>query len=384
MVALADIAWIPQPPAWSVAWPVILAACPWLSPLANTPQDAYFHAEGDVLTHTRMVAEALTKLEAWRALPPAERAALFLAALLHDIGKPTTTEVAHDGRISSPNHARVGASFARSLLWDNAGLGAPLSFAERELVVALVRLHGLPLWFLERSDIARTVFPASVRVSLNLVALLAEADVRGRICADGVDLLDRVELFREWCAEHDCLEGSYPFPSDHSRVRYCRGLQQDPAYHAYDDTWGEVTLLSGLPGAGKDTWLRAQGTQLPVIALDAVRGELGIDPADDQGRVVSAAKRRARELLRLRQPFIWNATNLTRRLRDPLIDLILGYGARVRIVVVDAPLRRVIERNRQRPHPVPEAVIRRLAARAEPPDRTEAHCIVVMESADPD
>jgi len=362
-----------------VDWPAVLAACPWLLPLAGTPQDPLHHAEGDVLIHTRMVAEALAELETWRSLPPAERGALFLAALLHDIGKPATTEVAPDGRISSPNHARVGASITRSLLWGDEGLDGPLAFAERELVVALVRLHGLPLWFLERPDIARAVFPASLRAPLSLVATLAEADVRGRICADGDELLGRVELFRDWCTEHRCLENPYPFPSDHSRVRYCRGSQQDPTYHAYDDTWGEVTLLSGLPGAGKDTWLYEQHSRLPVISLDALRGELGVDPADNQGGVVSAAKERARELLRRRQPFIWNATNLTRRLRDPLVDLFLGYGVSVRIVVVDAPLSRVIERNRQRPSPVPEAIIRRLASRAEPPDVTEAHRITVVE-----
>lgn len=290
MVALADIVWVPRPPAWRMDWPAILAACPWLSPLADTPQDPRYHAEGDVLTHTRMVAEALAALPAWRALPPAERAALFLAALLHDIGKPATTEIALDGRISSPNHSRVGAVIARGLLWDNEGLGTPLSFTERELVAALVRHHGLPLWFLERADIARGVLPASLRAPLDLVALLAEADVRGRICADGDELLGRVGLFRDWCAEHGCLDGRYPFPSDHSRVRYCRGLQQDPTYHAYDDTWGEVTLLSGLPGAGKDTWLDGQGGQLPVIALDVIRGELRVNPEDAQGTVVSAAR----------------------------------------------------------------------------------------------
>lgn len=332
-----------------------------------------------MLTHTRMVAEALVELPAWRALPPSKRAALFLAALLHDIGKPATTQRAPDGRVSSPNHARVGASIARGLLWGDEGLGAPLAFAERELAAGLVRLHSLPLWFLERPNIAQAVLPASVRVSPGLVALLAEADVRGRICADSDELLGRVELFRGWCAEHACLEGPFPFPSDHSRVRYCRSLQQDPTYHAYDDTWGEVTLLSGLPGAGKDTWLNGQGGRLPVIALDAIRDELRVSPEDGQGAVVSAAKERARELLRRRQPFVWNATNLTRQLRDALGDLFLGYGARVRIVVVDAPLSRVIERNRQRPRPVPEAVIRRLAARTEPPDLTEAHRLTIVE-----
>lgn len=379
MVALAAIPWLPQPPAWRVDWPAILAACPWLAPLAGTPQDPAYHAEGDVLIHTRMVAEALADLPAWRGLPSPERAALFLAALLHDIGKPATTETSPDGRISSPGHARLGAKMARGLLWGDEGLGAPLAFAERELVVALVRLHGLPLWFLERSDIARAVIPASLRVRLDLVALLAEADVRGRICADGAELLGRVELFRDWCAEHGCLERPYPFPSDHSRVRYCRELQADPAYLAYDDTWGEVTLLSGLPGAGKDTWLREQGSDLPVISLDAIRGELDIAPTDDQGAVASAAWARARELLRRRQPFAWNATNLTRRLRDPLVKLFLGYGARVRIVYREAPLAQVLQRNRQRRSPVPEAVIRRMAARAELPDLTEVHRLTIVE-----
>ncbi len=378
-MGVSSIAWAPQPPVWAVDWPAILAACPWLAPLADTPQDPAYHAEGDVLTHTRMVAEALAGLAAWRALPPAERAALFLAALLHDIGKPATTAVAPDGRIRSPNHSAVGAALARGLLWGNAGQRGPLAYAERELVVALVRHHGLPLWFIERSDIARGVLPASLRVRLSMVAMLAEADVLGRISDHPDDLTGRVGLFRDWCAEQGCLDQAYPFPSAHTRVRYCRRLQQDPAYHAYDDSWGEVTLLAGLPGAGKDTWLRGQGDGLPAISLDAIRAAQAVDPADNQGAVVSAAKAEARALLRRRQPFVWNATNLTRRLRNPLVELFLGYGARVRIVWVDAPLEQALQRNRQRPSPVPEAIIRRLAARAEPPDLTEAHQIVVVE-----
>jgi putative nucleotidyltransferase with HDIG domain len=379
MVALADIPWLPGPPGWALDWPAILAACPWLAPLAATPQSPIHHAEGDVLTHTRMVAEALVGLTEWRGLPPAERGATFLAALLHDIGKPATTIITSAGRIKSPGHARVGAGIVGGILRDEVGLGQPLAYAERELVVGLVRLHGLPLQFIEESDIARAVLPASLRARLDLVALLSEADVRGRICSDGAELLGKVDLFRDWCVEHGCLGRPYPFASDHSRVRYCRGLQQDFSYHAYDDTWGEVTLLSGLPGSGKDTWLEQQNLGLPVVSLDAIRAALGVDPADNQGTVVNTAKEQARELLRRRQPFFWNATNLTRRLRDPLVDLLLGYGARVRIVVVDVPLARALAQNRQRSRQVPEAVIRRMAGQAEPPDLSEAHRVIVVE-----
>ncbi|NTW00983.1 MAG: AAA family ATPase [Oscillochloris sp.] len=357
-----------------------MSACPWLTPLAGTLQEPSYHGEGDVLAHTRMVVEALAGLSERRGLPDSLRGALFLAALLHDIGKPGTTQIGLDGRIGSPGHARAGAAITRSLLWGNTGLGAALPFTERELVVALVRLHGLPLWFLDRPDIAQAVLPASLRVHLRLVALLAEADVRGRICADRAELLDRIALFRDWCAEHRCLDDPYPFPSAHSRVRYCRGLQQDPAYCAYDDTWGEVVVLSGLPGAGKDTWLCQYDSQLPLISLDAIRRAHRVDPEEDQGAVVSAAKAQARELLRRQQPFVWNATNVTRRMRDPLLDLILGYGARVRVVYLDASLATVFRRNQQRFAPVPEPVIRRLASRIEPPDLTEAHRVSYVES----
>src|SRR3954468_11712259 len=91
----------PVPPDWRIDWGALLAACPWLRTLDGVPQDAVYHAEGDVLTHTRMVAEALVGLAAWRALPDTQRAVLFAAALLHDIGKPSCTQIEPDGHISS-------------------------------------------------------------------------------------------------------------------------------------------------------------------------------------------------------------------------------------------------------------------------------------------
>ncbi len=363
----------PEPPDWRVDWPGALAAYPWLAALGGVPQEPAYHAEGDVLIHTRLVAEALAAMPAWQALPASGRAALFAAALLHDIGKPRCTQVLPDGRITSPGHARAGAAIARRLLWNHEEWGSPVPFAARESVTALVRLHGLPIWFLDKADLDRDLFTASYRAPLDRVALLAEADARGRTCADQGELLARIGLFRETCDELGCLDRPRSFPSDHSRVRYFRGLQREPGYEAWDDTWGEVVLLAGLPGAGKDHWLRESLPDLPVISLDAIRRERGIGPEEPQGPVVRAAKEQAREWLRRHQPFAWNATNLTRHLRDPLIDLFLGYGARVRVVYLDAPLGVVLQRNRDRPAPVPEGVILRLAGKLELPDLTEAH-----------
>jgi predicted kinase len=120
-----------------------------------------------------------------------------------------------------------------------------------------------------------------------------------------------------------------------------------------------------------------------VISLDAIRAARRVAPEAPQGAVADAAKQQARALLRERQPFVWNATNLTRLLRDPLLDLFLGYGARVRIVYHDAPIEMVLRRNRARAAPVPEPVIRRLAGKLDMPDLTEAHQVdyVVSESS---
>ena len=52
-----------------------------------TPQDVRWHGEGDVLTHTRMVCEALGALPQYAELPGRQREILMAAAMLHDVGK---------------------------------------------------------------------------------------------------------------------------------------------------------------------------------------------------------------------------------------------------------------------------------------------------------
>jgi predicted kinase len=365
----------PAPPDWTVDWDVIMARFAWLRALADVTQDSIYHAEGDVLTHTRMVVEALAEMPEWRGLPEAERAVLFAAALLHDIAKPKCTVLEADGRITSRGHARRGEQRTRMLLWHGEGLDQPAPFVWREQVAKLVRHHGLPLWFMEKASPERAVIAASQVVRLDRAALLAEADVRGRVCADKLDLLDRIALFRDFCREARCYNIPRTFASDHSRFLYFQGRRDDPDLAAYDDTTFEVTLMSGLPGAGKDTWLRAHLAEQPVVSLDQIRAELRIDPAGDQGAVVRAAKGRARELLRQGRPFAWNATNITRQLRVPLIDLFTSYKARVRVVYVDAPFDAIMARNRQRTNAVPARIIERLASKLEPPDLTEAHVV---------
>jgi predicted kinase len=359
---------IPQPPAWNVDWHGLNERFAWIRNLAGCPQDPVHHAEGEVWVHLRLVCEALAAQPVWRALPEEERQVLFVAALLHDVAKPVCTRHEPEGRISSRGHARRGAILARGILWR---LAAPFRF--REDVTALVRHHQVPYHLLERADAQRRAIEVSQTARCDLLALLAEADVRGRICADQARLLDNVTLFKEFCREENCLSAPRPFPSDHSRFRFFRDEGRHPDVPAHDDCRCEVVMMSGLPGAGKDAWVRANLPEWPTVSLDAVRDELDIGPAETQGQVVNRARDLAREHLRQGRSFVWNATNLSRQLRGECIRLFADYKAWIRIVYREVPEEQLVRQNRQRPTPVPQAVIERLLERWEVPDRTEAH-----------
>lgn len=365
----------PTPPNWTLDWEGIEAQFSWIRAMGGVPQSPIFHAEGDVLIHTRRVVEALISSEDWRALPERERALLFASALLHDVGKPLCTKFDEFGRITSRGHAQKGEFMARQILWTGQELAAPLPFQEREYIARMVRFHGLPLQFLYRMQPERNVIAVSQSVRMHHLALLAEADVRGRICRGSDELLERIALFRELCVEQRCYEQPRQFPDEYSRFLYFHKERADPNYQAYDDTSFEVVLMSGLPGVGKDTWVCSHYASRPVVALDAMRRRLKISAEDEQGHVVYAAKEQARELLRKKEAFIWNATNVTRMMRQHLVDLFVSYGARVRIVYLDAPFDALLKRNSNRPESVPEPVIYKLLGKLEVPDVTEAHAV---------
>jgi putative nucleotidyltransferase with HDIG domain len=363
----------PRPPNWGIDWDKILTELEWLKPLKNCPQSPIYHAEGDVLTHTCMVCEALVSSEQWRQLEPIKRSLLFAAALLHDIGKPAHTTIESEGQISSKGHVRQGARMARKVLWE-----MKVPFFEREQIVNLIQLGGLPLWFWDKNNPQRAIIQASLISQCDLLAILATADVRGRICADQSQLLEKIEFFQEYCQEHQCLTQAWQFPSDYSRFIYFQKEAGNPYYEAYDDTQCEVILMSGLPASGKDTWIQENSSNLPVISLDQIRQNLKISPTQDQGVVINHAKEIARNYLRSSQSFIWNATNTTRSLRAGLIHFLAEYKAKIKIVYLETGYEELLRRNAQREDPVPVSVIEKLASRLDIPNITEAHHVTWM------
>ena len=350
-------------------WDTITAKYDWVRSLKNTPQDPIYHAEGDVYIHTKMVLEELIKLQSWQNLNKTDRSILFVAALMHDIAKPKCTETI-DGRISSPRHAMVGAKMTRSLIFRNE-LGK-VPFNIREKIVDLVRYHGLPLWFLEKEDPEKYVIKVSQTLNLEHLAILAEADVRGRICQDQEELLDKVDLFRDFSTELNCIDQPFAFENGLARFTYFYKDDSSPFYVPFDDYEFEVILLVGLPGSGKNTWIKESKVNYEQICLDDIRRAFRISPKGNQGKVIQAAKTLAKTFLRKKQPFIWNATNLQKSRREKLINLFTAYHANVRIVYIEANYSALLKRNKSREHPIPLKVLERFIDGLEVPKNYEA------------
>lgn len=349
--------------------------------MASTPQNPVFHAEGDVLTHTKLVCRELQEIDAFQSLPGRQQTEVFLAALFHDIGKVRTTR-GEDGAWVSPHHASTGSRIVREMLWRDFGLcGTPEAMAFRETVCALVRYHMLPVHLLDQEEPERKVRQVAVLGELatdfswELLCLLAEADVKGRIADDIEAELEQVHLAILLAEESGCLSGPYPFSESYTKRAYLSGRKVQPDQSLYDDAWGEVLLLSGLPGTGKDTWIRQNAPKLPMISLDDIRREFGAAASGEQAKVIHTAQERARMLLRSKQSFVWNATNITPEIRAEQVGLFERYGARVRVVYLEAPWETELARNEGRCEKVPQAAIENLLAKTVPPMPDEAQTV---------
>jgi predicted kinase len=352
-------------------WTDIRNEFEWIRDMAGVPQDKLYHEEGDVEIHTRMVMEALLDLPEYKALDEQDKAMLFASALLHDVEKRSTTVHEPDGRITSRGHSKKGELTSRRMLYMQHA--AP--FAIREEVAMLVRHHQLPLWAIRKDDPAKAVIRASLEVNTAHLAMLAKADVLGRIARDRQEMLDRIELFIELCKENDCYGKPRGFASGLARFYYLHREEATPDYVPFDDTKFEVVMLSALPGTGKDMHILERYRDWSVVSPDGLRREMKVDPRDERGngRVIQAAKEKAKQLMRQHTPFVWNATNFTVQMRGQLIDLFTSYGGKVKIAYLEVPYSTLMRQNSDREHPVPRKAIDKMIHKLEVPTPVEAH-----------
>jgi predicted kinase len=321
-----------------------------------------------------MVVAELERLPDWPALDRDAQLKLLFTALFHDSGKPATTAIdPATGRTRSPRHALVGMEIGRSALRD---LGCDLTV--REEIAALVRYHGRPPYLLEKSDPAHEVISLSWLVNQRLLYLFALADTRGRRTTEMIRPEENIHLWKMCADENRCFDRPYVFANDHARFLFYREALSSLYYTPREDYRCTVTVMSGLPGSGKDSWLIRHRPRVPMVSLDDLRAALDVDATENQGEVIQAARESCREHLRAERDFAFNATNTVQQTLKRWIDLFADYGARVELVYVEPPLPMILKQNERRPRPVPTHVIQHLVEKLEPPTWAEAHSICLV------
>jgi len=141
--------------------------------LKKTEQSARFHPEGSVWNHTMLVVDEAAKVK-----NESNNAHIFMwAALLHDIGKPSTTKN-KNGKITSYDHDKVGEKLARNFL---ASFTTDTDFINA--TAALIRWH-MQLLFVVNDLPFADIEAMKRQTDVHEIALLGLCDRMGRLHAD--------------------------------------------------------------------------------------------------------------------------------------------------------------------------------------------------------
>ncbi len=140
-----------------------------LDKLKETDQSPKYHPEGNVWNHTMLVLD-----EAAMVREKSRNKEVFMwSALLHDIGKPSTTR-SRKGKITSYDHDKAGEGLCIEFL---QYFNCEQAFVES--VAAMVRYHMHMLYVLRKLPYA-DLKGLLTRVDINELALLCLCDRLGR------------------------------------------------------------------------------------------------------------------------------------------------------------------------------------------------------------
>jgi predicted kinase len=140
----------------------------------------------------------------------------------------------------------------------------------------------------------------------------------------------------------------------------------------------KLVVTVGLPGSGKSTYLARLGVN--AISSDDIRRLIADNPRDQSmnPRIFATIRYLVRQRIAAGRPVTYvDATHLMRWERRPYVQLAARHGCQLEALFFDVPLEVCILRNRLRPRLVPDATIRRMALRLEPPAKTEGFTRVV-------
>jgi tRNA nucleotidyltransferase (CCA-adding enzyme) len=146
--------------------------------LVDIPQDSKHHPEGDAFIHTLMVLDEAADISRRYCLDDFSNAVLRLAAICHDMGKVTNTQIYPDGRITAFGHAEAGKDPAFAFL-----TRSKVNSFVIDAVLPLVVHHMAHIGFYTpdiNSKAVRRLIARLNPATLQMLAYIIEADMSGR------------------------------------------------------------------------------------------------------------------------------------------------------------------------------------------------------------
>ncbi len=354
---------------------------PELETLHCCEQSVDHHAEGNVLIHLNMAGAIVLQLMEAENLVQADKPLVYLATLIHDIGKPKTFAVSpKHGRITAYGHDEAGVPLANEFM---RKYFPEFTYKQREVVNRLIEYHMRPREWMKTMQVSiNKMKMLSLAVNTKNLYVLSQADTLGRIATDMTKSMFLLELWKQNCEDIGIWNKPYrvPLATNLDNASYSLARWNILMNHAAEeyDTYEEaeeimiqppkknfqLMLLIGAPGSGKSTvreQLIARYPDLKVISMDERRKELTGD-ANDQSRnreVFAWQQRELEKAMEARQSTIVDATNTSRKLRKMLWEAGRRNGALCSAIYFDIPLATLHERNKSREKRVPDDVVER-------------------------
>ena len=155
--------------------------------LEKIEQNKKYHPEGNVWNHLKQVVDTAAKIKDYAN----DKGSFMLGALLHDLGKGTTTKKNKQGRLISYNHDTEGEKIADKILTYYG-----YKDEEKQRILNLVRYHMHHLYIIKNLPFAKTNELVK-DVDLNDMVLMFVSDRLGRGQVEKEKKLSEIEDIQE-------------------------------------------------------------------------------------------------------------------------------------------------------------------------------------------
>lgn len=327
---------------------------------------ARWHHEGSPLNHTKLVTEEMRK-RVGVDKNNEKYLVMVSAAMLHDIGKPSTTYFDEkQGDWCCKSHGEAGEKLFRKVFFEER-------LDLREKVAYLIRYHMLLHHTMQKC--AERQKKELIHMMYGLIPiedmlLLNECDMRGSINEEN----NEDNITRHIAKVNNAVE------------KLKKDRKTNPFYYVNDRS-AKMYVMIGVPGSGKSTYAevlkdteKANGVfSLPIISRDLIRIEMGMcgegekcmGTPKQEDEVTRRVKESIQNLSSMGMSFIVDNTSLKKKYRDQYIDYIKKYDIAPIYVYVEAPS---LEENfKRRDGEIDSSIIQRMWDGFEFPNHSECY-----------